>query len=139
MISQRYRSTGCLKKCDSCNDEGFNCRTCWGYRVNYKDTKNVKYVPRACLGTIGHVFCVPTVRPIAPIGPTIEVLIITRITLFFRHPVCVTREICYEQAQRCSTAFWSLPAHQSKADRTTKVASVSGTKEINIKEMKHFS
>ena len=40
-----------------------------------------------CLGTTKNVSCVPSVHPIAPIGPTIEANIIDQIPLFFRHPV----------------------------------------------------
>ena len=36
---------------------------------------------------MGHILCVPTVHPIAPVDPTIEACIIGRIPLFFRHPV----------------------------------------------------
>ena len=36
---------------------------------------------------MGHILCVPTVHPIAPVDPTIEAFIIGRIPLFFRHPV----------------------------------------------------
>ena len=49
--------------------------------------KNMKKNHRVCLGTIGNVFCFPTMHPIASTGPTTEANIIALIPLFLRHPV----------------------------------------------------